>query len=501
MDLKPVGSLWLQKYFSLKGHTLTRCSYIGGKNRIELNANGVIDQFFGPKYSPTSENPIEHLLFLLRYDDLNLDFLLAVFHKLDVGELRDFIKSTPSTRYGRRLGFLYEFLTREKLDPNLQVYGNYVDLLDDKKYFTGIASKNSRWRINNNLLGTENFCPIIRKTDALQSILKKDLFKQFDELKRHYTPEILQRATNYLYTKETRSSFEIEKEKPSPQRTQRFIALLTQAGKQSQADVLDEKQLTKLQNEIVDERFKASGFRDFQNYIGQTMPRYDEIIHYICPPPHDLSSLMYGLKASAGRMKGIPPIIRASIIAFGFVFIHPFEDGNGRIHRFLIHDSLTRDGIVPQGFIIPVSAHMLNHMTEYDQALEKYSKPLMKRILYAKNADGQLEITNKMDVEGYFRYPDLTTQTIYLANTMFETIHTDLPEELEFIQHYDEVKTEMQNIVDMPDKQLNLMILFLHHNHGTFPKRRRNDFEKLTDEEINQMERIYQEIFNITSVS
>ena len=28
-------------------------------------------------------------------------------------------------------------------------------------------------------------------------------------------------------------------------------------------------------------------------------------------------------------------ILAASMIAFGFVFIHPFEDGNGRIHRYL----------------------------------------------------------------------------------------------------------------------------------------------------------------------
>ena len=319
-----------------------------------------------------------------------------------------------------------------------------------------------------------------------------------DELKQRYTPDTLRRATNYLYTKETRSSYEIEKEKPSPQRTQRFIALLLQAGKQTQEEVLNEEKLTQLQNAIVDERFKASGFRNFQNYIGQSLPRYEEIIHYICPPPDYLNSLMDGLKEVALKTDIISPIVRASIIAFGFVFIHPFEDGNGRIHRFLIHDTLTRDRIVPEGFIIPVSAHMLNHMQEYDQALERYSKPLMLRVQHAKNANGEIEITNEQEVEGYFRYPDLTTQTIYLAQTVFETINQDLPEELEFIQHYDEVKSELQNIVDMPDKQLNLMILFLHQNHGSLSKRRRKDFEKLTDDEISQMEKVYREIFNIT---
>jgi Fic family protein len=61
-----------------------------------------------------------------------------------------------------------------------------------------------------------------------------------------------------------------------------------------------------------------------------------------------------------------PPIIRASAIAFGFVFIHPFENGNGRIHRFLIHDFLSRDNFLPTGMIIPVSAHMVNNLKLYD---------------------------------------------------------------------------------------------------------------------------------------
>lgn len=497
MNTKPVGSLWLQVHFGLKNYMLTHHSYIGPKDKIEISATGEIVQVYGPKYVPESDRPVYHLEFLLKYDDINLEFLKAVFEKLEATDLIEYLKSTPSGKYGRKLGFLYEFLTGQSLDVSVVVSGNYTDLLDDEKYITGPSVKDVRWRVNNNLLGTRSFCPIIRKTNTLQALLQKDLVKQLEELKRRYTPETLRRATNYLYSKETKSSYEIEKERPSPLRTQRFIALLAQAGKQTQEEVLTEKQLTQLQNAIVDERFNAKGFRDFQNYIGQSLPRYEEIIHYICPPPDNLNSLVEGLKEVAMKTGGVSPIIRASMIAFGFVFIHPFDDGNGRIHRFLIHDTLTRDGIVSEGFIIPVSAHMLNHMQDYDQALERYSKPLMLRIQYVKNKNGEIQVTNKKEVEGYFRYPDLTTQATYLAQTIFETINQDMPEELEFIQHYDEVKNELQNIVDMPDKQLNLMILFLHQNRGSFPKRRRKDFEKLTDEEISLMEKAYREIFNI----
>ena len=154
---------------------------------------------------------------------------------------------------------------------------------------------------------------------------------------------------------------------------------------------------------------------------------------------------MEGLKDTAFKTIGIFPEIRAAIIAFGFVFIHPFEDGNGRLHRFLIHDILVHDGIVPQGLIIPVSAHMLNN----------------------KKAVGEIEVTSLKEVYGYFRYPDLTDQCIYLAQVIHATLKQDMPEELVFIQRYDEVKKELQRIVDMPDKDISMMIVFLHQNKGT----------------------------------
>jgi hypothetical protein len=494
---KPVGSLWLQEHFNLSQLQLTHKSYIGSKESLELDIDGTIEQVFGPKYAPTEDTPIPHLEFSLKYDDLNLEFLKAVFTKLDAKLLAKYIAAQPYGKYGRKAGFLYEFLMGEALEIPVTITGNYTDLLEEERYVTGSTRKNIRWRINDNLLGVPQFCPVIRKTPTLQKLLEKDLKKQVDELKDHYPENLFHRATRFLYTKETKSSYEIEREKPSPIRMQKFIALLTQAGQQAQAEILTEKSLTKLQNTIVDERFAAMGFRDFQNYIGQSLPGYEELIHYICPPPAYLHSLMGGLKEVATKTTSIQPAVSACLVAFGFVFIHPFEDGNGRLHRFLIHDILTRTGVVEEGMIIPVSAHMLNNIKEYDHVLEQYSKPLMKRIRYTKKDNGEIEVTNPEAVEAYFRYPDLTAQCLYLARTIQETISQDMPQELDFIQHYDEVKSELQNIVDMPDKDLDLMILFLHQNNGIFPKRRRKQFERLTEDEIQQMEIIFREIFNI----
>jgi hypothetical protein len=210
-----------------------------------------------------------------------------------------------------------------------------------------------------------------------------------------------------------------------------------------------------------------------------------------------VTSLMTGLQDAAIKTTGVPPGIRATLIAFGFVFIHPFEDGNGRLHRFLIHDTLVQDGIVPQGLIIPVSAHMLNHIKEYDDILEKYSQPLMRRIRFDKKENGEIMVTNEQEIESYYRYPDLTDHCVYLIHTLHATLAEDMPQELLFIQRYDEAKKELQRIVDMPDKLIGMMLTFLHQNKGIFPKRRREYFDKLTDDEIQQMQQAYRKIYEI----
>ncbi len=205
---------------------------------------------------------------------------------------------------------------------------------------------------------------MVRKTQSLKELITKDIRKEIENLKVDYLPEIFQRAIQYLYRKETRSSYEIESEKPLLDRMERFINILYHAGKQPFLDVMSEKSLTALQNEIVDVRYAQPAFRDFQNYIGQTNYRGEEIYHYVCPPKDMVGSLMKGLSAS----------------------------------RFLIHDMLIRDGLAEQGLIIPVSAHMLQNKTECDKALESYSKPLMKRVQCSILENGDLNIDNPDDV-------------------------------------------------------------------------------------------------------
>lgn len=204
---------------------------------------------------------------------------------------------------------------------------------------------------------------------------------------------------------------------------------------------------------------------------------------------------MTGLLDCATRTDGLNPIVRAALIAFGFVFVHPFEDRNGRIHRFLIHDFLTRGGLLPEGMILPVSAYMLHHPREYERVLEAFSKPLRRVVRFQLDDDEMLTIVNPDEAAGYYRYPDLTTQAGYLLYAVQETITTELASEILFIRNYDQAREAIREVIDMPDRRLDKLIKLLHQNRGTLSKSKRHLYQELDDTELTRIELAYQSAF------
>lgn len=492
--MKKIGFTWLQENLNIKGFRLTHESYIGTTNKIEISSTNTIVRTFKSKYDIKNDNPISHLEFALKYDDLNLAFIKEVFSLVDHHKIADYIKSNPNRKYSRIIGFLYEFTGNKSIDIDITTT-NYEDVLDSSKHITGSVTKISKWKINDNLLGTKEYCPIIRKTTELNDLLNWNIQDEIENLKHEYSPEIFKRASHYLYKKESKSSNEIEKEEPPRDRMDKFIVLLEEAGQKSFEESLSEEELVRMQNIIVDPRYVNNGFRDFQNYVGQTMRDNSQKVHYVCPPPQFVKSLMKGLIDLNKKNLSTATIIKATMVSFGYVYTHPFEDGNGRIHRFLIHDILVRDGIVPNSTILPVSAQILTNMDEYDTTLELLSKLIERKVKYDINDSGEMTVNNASDIEALFRYPDLTNHSVFLARTVQSTITTDIPKELLFLQRYDELKKDIQNIVDMPDHKIDRMILFLHQNKGTLANRKRKFYNELSGGEIKRMEQAYAEVF------
>jgi len=183
---------------------------------------------------------------------------------------------------------------------------------------------------------------------------------------------------------------------------------------------------------------------------------------------------------------GVDPICAATLAGFGFVFIHPFEDGNGRIHRFLIHHSLAKLKFAPPGTLFPVSAAMLRDPKAYDAALTAFSGKIMPRIEYEMDDQQRLTVLNSTDK--LYRYYDATPQAEYLYDAVAETIRKDLREEIEFLEVFDRVMVAVQKIVDMPNARASLLIRLMLQNHGTLSRNKRRQFAELHDDEVLRIE-------------
>ena len=492
--MKKAGFTWLQEKLNIKGFRLTHESYIGTTDKTELSSSNTVVRTFKSKYDVSNDNPMSHLEFALKYDDLNLAFLKEVFTSVAHQTVLNYIKANPNRKYPRIIGYLYEFTGGKTIEVDVTTT-NYVDILDSSRYVTGNITKIPKWKVNDNLLGSKKFCPVIRKTSELSELLDWNIEEAIENLKHEYSPEIFKRASYYLYKKESKSSSEIEGEEPSQDRMERFISLLEEAGQKSFEESLSEKELVHLQNVIVEPRYADDGFRDFQNYVGQSMRDYTQKIHYVCPPPQFVRSLMQGIVDLNKKNTSTETIIKATMVSFGYVYIHPFEDGNGRIHRFLIHDILVRDGIVPNSTILPVSAQILAHMDEYDATLELLSNLIAQKVKYDLDDSGKMTVNNASEIEALYQFPDLTNHTVFLARAIQSTVNKDVPEELLFLQCYDELKRDIQSIVDMPDNKVDRMIMFLHQNKGKLSGRKRKLYKELNDHEIKQMEQAYTQVF------
>jgi hypothetical protein len=456
-----------------------------GIHRI-VSTGGVVEETYPAKYWPGAELG-DQIEFALKYDGTNLAILASLFRVAAMEDVLAYVKSKPTGKYARRVWFLYELLTQTALPVDDLNKGNYVDLLDPDEYYTVAAHHPvRRQRVNDNLLGDVRFCPTIRRTGTLRAFEDADLSARCRKIVSGYSPQLLKRAMSYLYTKETKASFEIERIKPNSTRTERFIARLRLAENE---DFCEKARLIDLQNRIVDPRFRDTDYRTHQNYVGETVVCQKERVHFACPKPEDLTELMEGLVASHKRMEagGVSAVVHAAAVAYGFVFLHPFEDGNGRIHRFLIHNILARHEFTPAGIIFPVSAAMLKNLADYDASLETFSRPLMALVEYSLDEQGRMTVHN--DTAGWYRCIDMTPQAEALFRFIAETIDTQLVKELAFLANYDQTKKAVQEIVDMPDRRIDLFIQSCLQNNGRLSARKRaTHFDFLSDKEITRME-------------
>lgn len=482
---KDIGLVALIEKFELNVPLpMVRSKITTGVRRTEVKEDEIIETYLS---SYDVETDYGQIKFALRYEPLDILIYKKLFEKLDRNWFEGHIKSEPTGKYARKLWYLYENFTGEKLDLEDCPRTGYVDLADDNLQIPVSGKKSRRHYINDNLLGNNQYCPLIRRTEKIEKLLEDNLQEKIGQVVKRVDPLILARAVHFLYTKETKSSFAIEGERVGKKRGERFVAALRESTK---FDVYSKEDFIKLQNLIVDPRYAESDWRDSQNFIGQTTSDYREQIYYACPKPDDLDSLIDGWTGfikNCEENKEVSAIALAAAASFGFVFIHPFEDGNGRIHRFLIHHFLSSAGLTQPNILFPVSAVMLRKRYEYEKVLESFSSSIMKFIDYSLNQKGYMTVNNA--TVDFYKFWDATKFVEYLYDCVNETIEVDLEEEIGFLQKFDQALEEVSEIVEMPDRKASLLVRMIMQNKGKLSNRKRDKFAELTDEEIIKIEK------------
>jgi Fic family protein len=266
-----------------------------------------------------------------------------------------------------------------------------------------------------------------------------------------------------------------------------------QAGKHPLS--LDE--IVRLQRILMgDSRFTQVGLRSDGVFLGERDYNADPLPEFIGARPKDLSDLMAGLLEANNRMREdeLDPVLKAAATAFAFVYIHPFQDGNGRMHRCLIHHVLAERKFTPPGMVFPVSSVMLDRIDDYRNTLQGHSGPLMPFIEWRPTPLRNVEVLN--DTADLYRYYDCTEEAEFLYSCVRRTVDEDLPREIAYLRRHGEAIRRIMDVVEMPDRIAEDLVWYVRENKGTLAKkRRRGEFKKLRDDEVALIEGIVREVF------
>ncbi|PYY11355.1 MAG: cell filamentation protein Fic, partial [Acidobacteria bacterium] len=273
-------------------------------------------QILTPRHQP-EDTLAGHLTFALKWEGVDLGVLSALFKVVPEEEIARFVLETPTGIYSRRLWFLYEWLTGRRLKIDDLGKVRAVPVIDPELQFAlseGIAI--ARQKVTNNLPGTPQFCPLVRRTPELERNRQSGFDERAREISGRTHPDILARAAAFLLLSDSKSSFQIEGEQPPAQRIARWGQAIAEAGQVE----LSRAELERLQRIVIgDTRFVHLGLRVEGGFVGDHDRRSGEPIpQHISARAEDLPSLADGIVAfDSLAVKGkLEPVVAAATIAF-----------------------------------------------------------------------------------------------------------------------------------------------------------------------------------------
>lgn len=426
--------------------------------------------------APPSNDILAHLLFGLKHEGVNLQVLAQALPRVPIERLELELSAAPNGQYVRAACYLWEAWTGQQLRARPDIGGAYVELFDPQRYITGPSRRDPRWRVDFNGLGSIGYCATVERTPDIDAAIASNVLGRVKAFTHGLGQEMMDRALAWAYLHETEDSYAIEKEAPSEDKASAFIALLKQAH---EGRALTEDYLVELQSSVLSNPLdRAVQFRTQQNWL-RGSSRGAVGVTYVPPPPDLMVELMEQWMAFANQAPAkIDPIVAASICSFGFVYLHPFMDGNGRLSRFLFHKALCASGQLEAGMLLPVSVAMKRHEQQYLKTLQHYSRAARQcvNVSWLGGNDFNFDFKGGAAAHAIYRYWDATQCVLFGFQMAEQALNVELRQETQFLLHFDAIKRAVDEQFDVRGSVLATLIVICIEADGKISNNKRKRY-------------------------
>lgn len=259
--------------------------------------------------APADDNILSHVLFALRYETIQIPILEYALRLVPATELLASLVRQPKGGYLRRAAYFWEKANGKPLPlPTDTTGGNYLEIFDPTAYYTGqIWERSQKFRVVFNGIGPYEFCPVVKRDAQLEQAGIEVLGQLQAWASDPKNAALLDRVMGWAYLSETRDSYAIESEVPSPDKEQSFLQAMTHLRDKTP---LSEEYLIGLQNLVISNPMQAEfQFRTAQNWL-QRGGRGAAGVRYVPPDPHCMTTLMDGfMRMANARQSGDPALV------------------------------------------------------------------------------------------------------------------------------------------------------------------------------------------------
>lgn len=417
-DLICLGYKALIELYSLNAIPHYLCSYIHmhlHERKVEKK-NGFEIQYF-PLAALTFDlkDSCEQLMFAIKFEGINIGILKCLFEKMPKDPLVNFIGKHKHSIHARKIWYLYELLTDSICKLSDLLDDEYAELIDSEEYYTAIPVKSKRHRILDNLLGSKEFCPMVRKTQILQSFQDKELERVGDLLYNEHQNVVFQ-PIFWKY-----GSLNPGQQSEALERHERLVKFVDAVDSYKKLDI---QTIIDIHNQLVLPKFREVHFREHQNYLAYDKDdaEHPEKLVRISPKPEDVEVLMRGLMATYHKLQAsrLHPVVQAGVISFGLSIIHPFADGNGRVQLGLIYQILFNSKFRSAARIFCRTLSKFFYMPGFNQAVSSFDHSLLPLMHFTLHSNETLAVHG--ETIDFYRYIDYTPMVEFMFSWVEEQL-------------------------------------------------------------------------------